>query len=215
MEKKRIQEYNVKLISSVEPQELSKSANDERFCLFDDVSADAASEAQRKSLREQREIDLLLKQRQNGVAPWRLGDGSFEASGQKPWYSRGETGSDLGPTIVRGKTLTGEAATEAVCRESTRKRLLDPMAALIYDGYNEVAESKESDEELKGKKHKGIHNRESKHKKKRKERHDITSTTDSDLRKMLRRKRLEREIFERKKASVILAKSDIYGDQRI
>ncbi len=234
-EKQKLRELNMEVLTTsrlIGEPHTEKDEELKRFNLFENMDIALAEEEKRRALRQQKEVEEALKMRQQGVAPWRLGDGSSEANGVEPWYHRPPTTS--AEVVVMGKNVTGEAAELARARDSSRKRSLDPMSAFLIDrGIEDIgvsAESKEEEDDVVsgggGKKeeyarHNKKQRKEEKKKRKKEKKHRSKSRSASpvrgsggdedDFRSLLRRKRLEREIFERKKAAVALAKADIYG----
>ena len=147
-----LESRNIEPSQSQQQSDLFLSSNKELFNIFGDLESNGAEELARKTKKKEQEMKDALILRQNGAAPWALGDGSREKSKISAWYDdplvRGNN------IAVMGKIVSGKEADSAMSRDSTRKRKLDPMEKYMYN-YGEdscnnpviCVESKEKDEE--------------------------------------------------------------------
>ena len=165
-----------------------------------------------------------LKRKREGIAPWALGEGSYEKEGKKPWYDSvgslqgsSSSSSSVGDSGDNGKRH----------RHRHRHPQLDPMQGLlksrVADKSPEIAVVEGGGERKRRKSGDGG----GRAKRLREEgqgpgREPGGSATtpapapslDADLMAALRRKRLERESAERKRSALLLAQVDIYGVDR-
>ncbi len=232
------------LLASKPPANDTPSENEEKgaprelFNIFGDLQEAKAEEAERKVKKMEEERKQLLLLRQNGAAPWALGDGSREKAQQKAWYEApGDKALQEKPIVVMERVVSGNEAISARDRDTKWKRKLDPMERYVYD--NSYPESKEMNEvkvgsprshkrsrvlqetEMGNEAHeervrrKDKKQKKSKHSKSsREKRESHEEDRSAKLMNELRKRRLERERLEKKKSSVLLANVDIYGPSR-
>jgi hypothetical protein len=197
-------DYNLELLrSKVSINAEAKESEDDStltpFCLFDDpATAAVKKELENAEYLQEKKRKLMAEQRAQGIAPLALGDKSAGSNQVLPWYVATE--EDHEPSKKYSET-DRKAVEEKLRmqsihnRELKRKRREDPMNPFI-----------------KYTKDTGIHNEPrqvpatsmpANYNRLKKDSGSCSNTAEVDL-AMLRKKRLEREAAERKKASLLL-----------
>jgi hypothetical protein len=216
---------------------LVEQAESKHKNLFGDC--DTRSFNNKEYLRE-KEKAALIKLKREGIAPWALGDGSYEAKGKRAWY-------ETLPTAAYSRSIGETSADDAKSRRSDGfKRGMDPMKGLLKsrpvtdhgaaqcvgassaaatvcsssDGAatSSAVESKTHSSSSSFKGHDRAHrdkdrDRRSRKKARRDNCVDIVGAAPPDdaLMESLRARRLERERGEQRRSAQLLAQYDVFG----
>lgn len=122
------------------------------FRLFEEAEMNASKDSFNEEYRREAAKKLMDQKRREGSAPWKLGDGSMEMAGVKPWYMK----TEVKPSTIDYSTALPSGNSSSTLPERVRARLesLDPAKAFCkiqppsssphYED-NSLAESKVDD----------------------------------------------------------------------
>ncbi len=202
-ERDQIRQHNFDLLTR-EPESDAKQHSSNKEAIPKSSKSKSSSYNNEEFEREAKEHEERRKRRE-GVADWGFGQGPFENKDTKLWYTQVP------------KSVAGGADNDHDKSRSAQ----DPMEKYLHNfAYNECKEEEKTSytsllktgkQTRPGSTVGSEHRHKEKKRKKFEEAHHSNYSVDDKLEK-LRQKRLAREKTEGKKAAILLAKADIYGN---